>query len=454
MSSPITVMVVDDEKDIVETFRIIFKKRYNIVGVNSGQEALNKIQKENIDIVLLDIKMPRMDGIETLRRIKKMDESLPVIMVSALKDVSFAVEAMKLSAYDYVLKPFDMEEISVLISKALEKRNLIKENISLKAILKESTHFENIIGKSKEMAKIFNLIEKVSKSDSSVLISGESGTGKELVARAIHKRGKRFDKPFITVNCASIPENLLESELFGHEAGSFTGASERRLGKFEVAHNGTIFLDEIGCMPFSMQAKLLRALQENEIERIGSSKPISINVRIISATNLSLEQAIKEGKFREDLFYRLNVIPIHLPPLRERLTDIPLLVDHFLEKYCREMGKNKIAVSDEVKKVFSAYTWPGNVRELANLIERIVTLADHPIISVADLPIGLISNQYLQSEKSNNLKEVCQEFERQYIKRILEESNYNQSQAARKLAIHRTTLISKMESLGLKPNKF
>jgi len=438
------ILAIDDETDILTTYEIIFKNVYDIITASSGKTGINIIKSQSIDLLLLDIKMPKMSGTEVLKEIKKLDPDLPIIMVTALKDVSLAVECMKLSAYDYILKPFDNNELKILIEKALGKGALIKENQHLKALLQNDFQFENIVGKSKEAIKLFEMISKVSKSDSTILITGESGTGKELVAKAIHKRGIRSSKPFVAVNCASIPESLLETELFGHEKGSFTGANDRHIGKFEIADEGTLFLDEIGCMPPPMQSKLLRVLQENHIERVGGSKSIPIDVRVVAATNINIQDAILKGKFREDLYYRLNVIPILIPPLRERKDDIPLLIQHFIKR----IAKTEIKITGEVIEVMSDYMWPGNIRELENLIERLVILSVNSSITIGDLPIEVISNNHKLSNVGY-LKEACKEFEKRFIEKVLKETNNNHSRAAKIMGLHRTTLLSKMEVLGI-----
>jgi DNA-binding NtrC family response regulator len=340
-------------------------------------------------------------------------------MITANKTVESAVNAMKLGAYDYIIKPFDINELMVLIEKALEKRNLEQENIYLKTELEKTGGFEKIIGKSDKIKEIFNLIKNVAKSDSTILIAGESGTGKELVARAIHNQSNRSKKLFVPVNCAAIPDNLLESELFGYEKGAFTGALERHLGKFEIANGGTIFLDEISSMPLSMQAKLLRTLQERTLDRVGGTNPIEIDVRVISATNSDLKLEVEGKKFRSDLFYRLNVIPIHIPALRERTDDIPLLVNYFLDKYNKEFGKKITGIAKDAMDSLVSYKWPGNIRELENLIERLSVLSDKNTITKDKLPPEM---------SSKLIHEHVQKFEMDFIKQIMQKSDLNERQ--------------------------
>jgi len=447
------ILVIDDELDMLETFRSILKKHYDVLTSNSGKDALGKLEEERIDLCLLDIKMPDMDGIEVLKRIKEIDRDIDVIMVTALKDVKLAVEAMKHGAFEYINKPFDVDELLTLTQKALEKRSLLKENIALKEIVKDASRYCDLIGKTPAIREIFKLIDEVSGTNSTVLITGESGTGKELVARAIHKLSKRKEKPFIIVNCAAIPDNLLESELFGHERGSFTGALERQIGKFELADGGTIFLDEIGCMSRDMQAKFLRVLEDRSIDRIGGGKPIPVDVRVISATNIDFKSSLEVGSFREDLYYRLNVIPINMPPLRKRAQDIPLFIEYFLNKFNKELNKNIKSISEDALKVLMSYSWPGNARELQNLIERIVALNKREIINLDDLPRDIIKNKHaelpLSKKFKGTLKQASQDFEKSFIKAALNEAEGNQTHAAKILGVHRTTLISKMESLGI-----
>ncbi|MBU1026410.1 MAG: sigma-54 dependent transcriptional regulator, partial [Candidatus Margulisbacteria bacterium] len=358
------ILAVDDEADMRQTYKSILQNKYKVTTASSGKDAVKIIQAEAISLVLLDIRMPGQDGIETLKQIKAQDPETEVIMVSASKDIASAVEAMKLGAFDYVTKPFDVKELLILIEKVLEKISLVKENLYLKDSLAQATTYCDLIGQTPQMQNLFQTIEKVAPTDSTVLIHGESGTGKELVARAIHKKSQRADQPFIALNCAAIPENLFESELFGHERGSFTGALERKLGKFELADGGSLFLDEIGCMPPGVQARLLRVLQDNMIERVGGGKPFQVDVRVVAATNLEMKEAIANKKFREDLYYRLNVLRMHLPPLRERKGDIALLLRSFLDKFNKDLKKSIKGFDPTAIELLTNYNWPGNVREL------------------------------------------------------------------------------------------
>jgi len=422
-----TILIVEDEKGMREALGLALRNRYNLFTAKHGKEALGMISDENIDLVLLDLLLPGLNGMKVLELIKSMDETIPVIMITAVKTIDSAVNAMKKGAYDYITKPFEVKELEVLIEKALERRLLQKENVSIKSQFEKKMGFEKIIGKSQQMQEVFRLIEDVAPSSATILICGESGTGKELVARAIHNRSPRLKKLFVALNCAAIPENLLESELFGHEKGSFTGAMEQHIGKFELAHQGTMFLDEIGTLPLSMQAKLLRALQEKTIERVGGNASIKIDVRIIAATNADLKRAVENGKFREDLYYRLNVIPILIPPLREREEDILLLAGYFLKKFNLEFGKNIKGFSEEAAKLLLEYRWPGNVRELENLIERLVVLGKEERISVGSMPSDISKIYHIPPLKSfeESVGETSKKFEAGFIESITRRSNLN-----------------------------
>lgn len=413
------ILIVEDQKSVREALSLSLSDRYNLIMASDGKKALEMISEMNIDLALLDIRLPEVSGMDILKQIKNFNSSIPVIMLTAVKTVDSAVTAMKLGAYDYVIKPFDINELMALIEKALEKRMLERENTYLKNELERTGGFEKIIGSGEKMRGIFKLIKDVAKSDATVLITGESGTGKELVARAIHNQGNRAKKLFVPVNCAAIPDNLLESELFGYEKGAFTGAYERRLGKFEIADGGTVFLDEISAMPMSMQAKLLRVLQERVVDRVGGSSQVEIDVRVISATNVDLKQEVDGRKFRSDLFYRLNVIPIVIPPLRERAEDIPLLVAHFLNKYNKEFGKRVKEFDHEAMHVLTSYPWPGNVRELENLTERLVVLSDKNIITKDKLPPEIYKKM---------MDEHAKRFEFDFIKQAVKRSNLNERQ--------------------------
>ena len=441
-----SILIVDDEESLLYSLTMALEGSYKVRTAKDGRAAIDVVKDDPVDIVLLDVRLPELDGIRVLKQIKNIDETIPVIMITAVLTVNTAVQAMKEGAYDYITKPFNIDELQVLITKALEKRALIKENLYLRTEILDVEKFEEIVGRSGPMREVFKTIDDVADNNVTVLIQGESGTGKELVAKAIHKRSQRKKKLFVPVNCAAIPENLLESELFGHEKGSFTGAFERQLGKFEIADGGTIFLDEISSMPLSMQAKLLRALQEKTIERIGGTKPLSVDVRVISATNVDLTEAARNKKFREDLFYRLNVIPIRLPPLRERSDDISLLIDHFLGKHNKQFGKKVKGFTKEALEALNNYSWPGNVRELENLIERIVVLGKSGSIGIEKLPPE-ISGRSVKSSKTKetfedlNLREAEKQFEAEFIRQALEKAGGAKGKAAKILGIHRNTLI-------------
>lgn len=444
------ILAVDDEADMLETYRSILHKKHSVLTADSGEKALKLARKENFDLVLLDIRMPGKDGIDILKEIKALGVGTEVIMVTASKDIASAVEAMRLGAFDYITKPFDVKELQAIIDKAIEKGALVRENLYLKESLKEASSYCDLIGSSPAMKVLYGTIEKVAPADSTILIYGESGTGKELVSRAIHQKSKRSAKPFVAVNCAAIPDNLLESELFGHERGSFTGALERKLGKFELASGGTLFLDEIGCMPVAMQAKLLRALESHTIERVGGEKEIEIDVRIISATNIDFHQHIKEGKFRQDLYYRLNVIPVNLPPLRERKEDIPLLTSYFMDKFNKMLNKKVKGFSVQAMRLLVNYSWPGNVRELQNLVERVVVLSKGEIIDKEELPF-MGEERTEPAPGDSSLKELIEHYEKDVIRKILAEKGENTSHAAKALKIPRTSLITRMRVLGLEP---
>ncbi|MDI6786475.1 MAG: sigma-54 dependent transcriptional regulator [bacterium] len=449
------ILVIDDEVSIIESFKLLLdESKYRVEGVGTGEEGIEKVINEEISLILLDIRLPGIDGIKVLERVKEIDENIEVIMITATDTVRNAVEAMRLGAYDYVNKPFNVDEIRVIIEKALEKRTLTKEVNYLKAEKEEKTlAFDNIVAKSSKMQDIFKIMVNVCKSDDvTILISGESGTGKELIARTIHSNGIRKDKPFIAVNCAAIPENLLESEFFGHEKGAFTDATSTKIGKFELASEGTLFLDEISCLRYDIQAKLLRVLQEKEFERVGGVKLIKTNAQIISATNANLKKAIEEGKFREDLYYRLNVIPIDLPPLRERKEDVPLLVEFLIKQFNEKFNKSIKEASKSAIAILTNYSWPGNVRELRNIIERIAVLTREEVIQVNQLPLDILvaCEQDVKIKEGIPLKEAKSKFEKQYILNALKQCEFNQTKTANLLSIHRSTLIEKMNALGLK----
>ena len=447
-----TILVVDDDAGVRESFRLILDDEYEVVDVMTGQQALEVVRTAQIDVVLLDIRLPEMDGIEVLERIKQIDEQVEVILVTAVKTVKTAVAAMKLGAFDYVTKPFEEDELLATIRRALQKRSLEREVVYLRTELARRTSLDDIVGHHAEMQRLFRAIGQVAMTTSTVLISGESGTGKELVARAIHRMGPRRDKPFVAVNPAAISDSLVDSELFGHEKAAFTGAYQRKPGRFELAQGGTLFLDEIASLKMEMQAKLLRVLQERELERVGGTRTIRLDVRIIAATNVDLRQAVERDTFRADLFYRLNVVPLTVPPLRERRSDVPMLVEHFVERFNRELGKRIEGLTPEALAALKEYPWPGNVRELQNVIERSVALMEAGPIGLNDLPTDLLlPDLRVRVKQAENLplKTATDEFERQIVMRVLERVQWNRSEASRILGIHRNSLKMKLTRWGV-----
>jgi DNA-binding NtrC family response regulator len=443
------VLVIDDEYGVRESFKMVLKDEYNVLLAEDGKEALETFKKNNVDLVLLDILLPDIHGIELLKELKGIDPNPEIIMVTAVREIETAVQAIKLGAYDYVVKPFVVAEIVNLIQRALEKHDLLKEVTYLRKELERYHPFERIIGKDVEMKKIFELISVISESDGAVLIQGESGTGKELVARAIHNLSPRRKLPFMVINCAAIPQTLMESEIFGHNKGAFTGATRTALGKLEIADKGAVFLDDVDTLDISMQAKLLRVIQEKEFERLGSTKVIKIDVRFIAASNKDVTAMVSTGQFREDLFYRLNVFPIRVPPLRERRTDVPLLLNHFLEMHARQGGKVPKTFSERASKALMEYEWPGNVRELQNLVERLATITKGPVIHLKDISTPRIGKKEI---RDMTLKEAVNAFERQYIGEVLEHVGGNRKKAAEALGIHRNTLLAKINDLNLDPD--
>jgi two-component system response regulator PilR (NtrC family) len=401
------ILVVDDDPSLRNMMSIVLKKEgYDITTVDSAQSALNILKKEDVGLLISDIKMPEISGIELLRKVKSIQPDMPVLMITAYSSTNDAVEAMKLGAEDYISKPFNLDELKIIIHKALYKKSIERENVELKAQLTEREQFENIIGKTPSMRKIFDLIDTVAKTDSTILISGKSGTGKELIAKAIHNKSQRRNNKFVSINCSALPENLLESELFGHIKGSFTDAFKDKKGLFEEADSGTLFLDEIGEMSQNMQVKLLRAIQERKIRRVGSNEEIAIDVRIISATNKDLLKSMQEGEFRSDLFYRLNVIYIHVPELRDRKEDIPLLMQFFLKVFNERINKNIEGYDRDVVDLFQSHSWPGNVRELENYVERAVTLERGKYITLKSLPEAMVYDIHDRKLPGQDLKSL------------------------------------------------
>ncbi len=437
------ILIVDDEQSMLDFLTLMLQKEgYDIITANSGSKAKGIIKKEAIDLIISDIRMPGIDGIELLRITKEINPDIIVILITAYASTKTAIQALKLGAYDYISKPFDIDELKIIIEKALEKKRLTEEVIFLKKELAEKHSFANIIGKSKKMKELFQTIEKVAASNATVLIAGESGTGKELVAQAIHYNSSRRNRKFVSVNCGALPPDLLESELFGYMKGAFTGAVRNKDGLFEIAHEGTILLDEISEMSPQMQVKLLRVLQEKNIRRLGGTEEIKIDVRVIASTNRNLQKHIESGNFREDLFYRVNVIQIKIPPLRERKADILPLVEHFLQKYCKEMSKEINSINEEARNCLLTYHWPGNVRELENAIEAAVALASSKSITLDKLPQNIGRSQYVVDDSlfklDNNgfiLEEHLDQVRKKYITQALQSTGGVQKKAAELLGM-------------------
>jgi two-component system NtrC family response regulator len=450
-----TVLIVDDEKNyLVVLEALLAPEGYEIMTADNAQAALGLIEAADLDLVITDMKMPGMSGMELLEASKEIKPELPVIMMTAYGTIEMAVEAMKKQAYDYITKPFQNEELKLTVQKALQNHRLIKENRLLTEALSDRYQYGKIIGKSKPMLEIYDLIRKVAQSKASVLITGPSGTGKELIAKAIHYDSPRKERPFISVNCGALTETLLESELFGHEKGAFTGAISMKKGRFELADGGTLFLDEVGEMPPSLQVKLLRVLQEMEFERVGGTKTIEVDVRVLSASNRNLKENVAEGEFREDLFYRLNVIHIEVPPLKERKEDIRLLVHHFIEKYRQDEGKGKTELAPETWKALYSYPWPGNVRELENVIERAVVLNSGALIEFGDLPpefsekpLELDVDRFISPDAE--LQPTLERIEEKMIRRALAQANNVQAHAAEMLGITKSLIQHKMKKYNI-----
>jgi two-component system, NtrC family, response regulator PilR len=447
------ILIVEDEKSMREVLKILLEDEgYETISASDGQDGIRRIQEDIFDVVITDMKMPKADGFEVLKKVKEISPTTIVIMITAFGTTESTIEAMKLGAYDYIHKPFKIDEIRLIINKALEKKRLSEEISVLREKVQTTYRIENIIGKSPRMQELFRLIPKVAQSSSTVLITGESGCGKELVAAALHNLSPRKDKNFVTINCASFPEGLLETELFGHVKGSFTGAVQNKEGLFEIADNGTIFLDEIAEMPLSLQPKLLRVLENGIFRRVGGVADITVNVRVLSATNRNLTAAIAEGSFREDLFYRLNVIPLHMPPLRERPEDIPLLLDHFFRKFS---GGTKMLSSDALR-ILMKYAWKGNVRELENMVERIVLLTEGAAILPKDLPeeVFIVARKGTGlpdvDEEGVDLEKIIEEIEKDYLLKALAKSNGSKTDAAKLLNLTFRSFRHRLYKYGIK----
>lgn len=453
------ILLIDDSPEILESLseRLILEG-YDLTTASDGTSGLSLIEKNFYDIILTDMKMPGADGMEVLKYVKEHSPESICIILTGYGTIKSAVEAIKNGAFDYLTKPVKMDEIIITLGRALEYRNLKRENTNLRNQLKKKYQFKNIIGESPLMQRVFETVEKVADTDSTVLILGESGTGKELIARALHYHSYRKEGPFVPVNCAAIPSELLESELFGHEKGAFTSAIRTRVGRFELAHGGTLFLDEIGDMNPNLQSKLLRVLQERQFERIGGLKPIQVDIRIISATHQDLKKAVSKKKFREDLYYRLNVIPIEIPPLRERKSDIPLLVHHFIQHFSKSKKKKVTGITAGALERLMEYDWPGNVRELENMIERLVILAGSEMLDLPDLPERVLPPSLRETggamdnipEEGLSLERALNEYEKQLILQALNKSGWVKNKAAQLLHMNRTTLIEKIKRQNLR----
>jgi DNA-binding NtrC family response regulator len=445
----VRVLVVDDEKIIRDgCSRILAKEGYTILTADSGEEALERFDLEPFDLVLLDMKMPGLGGIETLRRLKEMDAGLTILVITGYPSIETAVKAIKLGAYDYITKPFYPDALRIAVNRALERKSLVTENQHLRQQLKTENEANIIVGQSESMRSLYELVRRTAPTDSTVLITGESGTGKELIARAIHDYSLREEREFVTVDCSALVETLLESELFGHVKGSFTGAIQAKYGSFELANGGTFFFDEIGNLSLDIQAKLLRVIQEKEIKPVGGEKNIKVDVRIIAATNQDLRQSIAKKTFREDLYYRLNVVPIHLPPLRDRKEDIPLLVNHFLKRYNKKREVPVTKVEPETMKILMRCGWPGNVRELENSIERALILEDGDTLLPRCFP-WLVEERQMKTSADNGRIYGLEELEKQHIERVLKEAKGHKGKTANLLGIDRKTLYQKIKKYGL-----
>ena len=443
------ILVVDDEKSIRDSLKLILEEEgYSVDTASDGEEALELINKENYDLVISDIKMPKLDGIELLNKISKLSPSTFFIIMTAYASVNTAIDALRQGAFDYLIKPVEFDDLLIRVKRLLTFKNLSMENKMLRQRSTEDAGFGNLIGDSEPMKKVFGIIQQVAPTNSNILIFGKSGTGKELAAKAIHFNSKRSNNIFLPVNCGAISENLIESELFGHKKGSFTGATEEKQGLFKVADGGTLFLDEIADLPLNLQVKLLRAIEERQFIPVGGTKPVQTDVRIIAATNQNLYEKVKNNEFREDLFYRLNVVELKLPALNERKEDIPLLVNHFIEKYCNEMGKKILGVNNETMKILMGHNWQGGVRELENVIERAVIFAHEDIITVDDLT-EYVRGSAVYHGYPDSLKEAIRGFEREHIIRVIKKTDYNKEDAAKALNIGLSSLYRKMEELDI-----
>ncbi len=443
------ILIVDDEQTIRETLSLILNEEgYDTQSASNGQEALTKIRSSAFDLVITDLKMPTMGGLELIEELKLVSPKTSVIIITAYASLESAIQALRLGAYDYIIKPLDFDDVLIRIERLFELRELVDENEFLRQEVQEKFSFSNIIGESAQMKEVFRLIEKVAGTKGSVLITGKSGTGKELVARAIHYNSPRKNKRFVAINCGAIVDNLMESELFGHKKGSFTGAVRDKEGYFKVADGGTLFLDEVGEIPLHLQVKLLRAIETGEVNPVGGTTPEKVDVRIIAATNRDLDQEIESGNFREDLYYRLNVVEIKLPSLETRKEDIPLLINHFIEKYNRELNRHIKGVDEKTMKILMNYEWRGGIRELENVIERALILCDHDIITQEDLPPNLVRVE-LPADKPIKLKEAVAVFEAEHIAEVLRKMMGDKDKAAKNLGISLSSLYRKIDELKI-----
>jgi len=448
-----TILIVDDDEGIRDTLEAILRDRYSVIKVEDGENALKVVADKEVKVILLDIRLPGINGLEVLETVKGRYEDIEVIMITVVREIDTAVKAMKLGAYDYITKEFNYDEVVNLVDRAIEKQTLDKRLLYLHSEMEQFIEYDFIVGKSQEMREAYDVIQRVAKLPATVLITGETGTGKELIARIIHKESHLSEDPFVTVNVGSIPQELIESTLFGHEKGAFTGAYRQHIGKFELAHKGTLFLDEIGDLKYELQAKLLRAIQEGQIERVGSTKSINIDVRLIAATSMNLGEAVKKQDFREDLYYRINVIPIKLPPLRGRLVDMPQLAELFIRRYNKRFRKRVRGITHGAIDILCGYHWPGNIRELENLMERLVALSQDDMISEEHIPVEYylsgIEPLKPKAPREDILTKACETFERNFILRALERAKWSRKQAAKDLGIPLSTLKYKLTKLNL-----
>ena len=455
------ILIVDDNPEVLKLIaNILETNEYEVETVSRGESAIKKLDSNDYDMVLTDLMMPDIDGMQVLEHVKSRASRTMCIILTGHGTIKSSVRAIKRGAFDYITKPVSPSELLIIVEKALKFKNLEEENIRLKKELKGKYHYKNIVGTSQAIKKIYDLIEKVSDTDGTVLITGASGTGKELIARSIHYNSQRSDKPLVVINCGAVPEALLESELFGHEKGAFTGAYKKRIGRFEMANGGTVFLDEIGEMSPALQIKLLRVLQEQQFERVGGTKTIHVDLRFIAATNKNLTTAINMEKFREDLYYRLNVIPIKVPSLKQRRSDIPLLIDFFLKKFQKTKKQKMTGFSQSAMDSMWAYDWPGNVRELENVIKRLTILCEGPVVNIDDLPenirdvsgVSPLEDEVILGDELN-LNEAVQDYEKKIILEALEKTNWVKSKAAKLLNINRTTLVAKIKKQNIEIDK-